>query len=765
MTFGAPLFLLAALAGVLPVVLHLIHRRKAKEVPFSTLRFLKVSVQRTRRRKYIEDVALLLVRMVVLCLLALGLARPAISSLSALWGGGRAWAVAIVVDNSASMATLDAGRPRFETAREGARQVTARLRAGDLVALLPTGGPPRPELGRLFRSHETVRQGLEECTPSFERADLAAKVEYARGLLLEADAPNKEIYVFTDNQAVSWQGLKEHGEEEEAGGRSTAAIIPLVVVNVAREPAPNVALQTIALDSPAPVAGAPFQATVEVVNTAIVAQQKHLELVVDDVRQAVSPTLNIAPGATVKAEFRFTLDRAGAHRGLVRLIEADGSPLDNQLYFAVSVDQQIPLAIVKPRLDVVPEADDAFYLERALLPAGSAGGAFRVTTLAPESLATSNLADQAVIFCVNVGALPPQAAEKLREYVSRGGHLVWICGRNVQSVPYNVMNALAQGQLLPASLDDLHQPLPGGALSWHIGFLDKDNRALAPLCEPASLYQSVLVYKYFPMKWTEHAAPSILAKLDDGQALLTERKVGDGAVLLLGTAVHVDWTNLPLKPLFLPLVARLTFQLAGAETERTMELAGAPVAIPLDTGRGPRAGTTAELEVVRPSGEVVRARDVGTAAGTFRYADTYDAGVYIAKQIDRNSAKPFAFAVNIDPAESDPASLTREKLQARLGRQPMLFCDQPADLVATMARLHEGTSLWEPFLVAVLIGLVLEVFMANRGAAAAARALPAAPVLRPQPAGPQPVAEPPADDLHGFLQSLEKSAAGSHLRD
>ena len=35
---------------------------------------------------------------------------------------------------------------------------------------------------------------------------------------------------------------------------------------------------------------------------------------------------------------------------------------------------------------------------------------------------------------------------------------------------------------------------------------------------------------------------------------LNEREVGAGSVLLLATSVNVDWTNLPLRPLFLPLV-------------------------------------------------------------------------------------------------------------------------------------------------------------------------------------------------------------------
>ena len=51
------------------------------------------------------------------------------------------------------------------------------------------------------------------------------------------------------------------------------------------------------------------------------------------------------------------------------------------------------MAIVKPRRDEVPQADDAFYLERASPrrahtgASGAVGGAFRITTLTPESLA------------------------------------------------------------------------------------------------------------------------------------------------------------------------------------------------------------------------------------------------------------------------------------------------------------------------------------------------------------------------------------------
>ena len=268
----------------------------------------------------------------------------------------------------------------------------------------------------------------------------------------------------------------------------------------------------------------------------------------------------------------------------------------------------------------------------------------------------------------------------------------------------------------------------------------------------------MLVYKHFPVTWSPQAAGRVLIKLDDGQPLLAERVVGTGSVLLLGTGVHVDWTNLPLKPLFLPLLARLTLHLAGAETERTMGLAGAPVRLPLGRGTVHDQAGQPEVEVVRPSGEVVRVRKADQDADGWRYFDTHEAGVYLVRQVNRKPPKQMAFAVNIDPAESDPATVTQADLQARFGTRPLLFCDNPSDLAGTIERLREGTSLWEWFLAAVLIGLVLEVFLANRGAAALAAQARPETGPRPQSTAPTlsgPVGAAVGDDVRRFLESIQ----------
>ncbi len=719
MTFGAIGFLFAALAGIIPVILHMISHQKAKELPFSTLRFLRISVEKTRRRRRIQDLLLMLLRIAVLMLIALGLAKPTLTSLSSLLSGGASTAVAIILDNSASMGTVDHGRMRFETAVGAASQIMDELRPGDRVALYLTGGPDFPEQGKLDPSHEKVRQIVNQSAVSYERADLAVKVHDARRLLAKSDAANKQIFVISDLQELSWEGLKEKGlgpgDSGPVPSLQSPAPVPIIFVDCHRQPKPNVAVADVRLQAEVPVAGLPVEATVELFNAAENAQARRLELYVDGAKEASSPDLKIPAGGRLNHDFQVTFKTGGLHRGEVRLVSDEGSKLDDQRFFTIEVDQGIPVAIVKTDAHEIACLDDSFYVEQALAPGRSGGWAIRGTGVAVDRLPTEPLSDYAVVYCVNLPALDVDTAERLRTYVEKGGHVVWICGDNVEPDAYNRMNEDAQGELLPAPLLEVRAPQPGEDRdSWNLGFLDKEHRALKDLTEPAALYQSVLVYKHVRMDADAAGGAWVMARLDDGEPLLVERSVGQGTVTMLGTSAHVGWTNLPVRPLFLPLLIRLTFELAGAEQTRHQVLAGSPIEIPLKDETRPLA-----VEILPPSGATIRLKlakekEEGGPPRSFRYTDTHDVGIYVLRLLEAARPTHFAYSVNVDPDEADPSKIAREELEGYFGRASVVFAEDPDNLSSTFVRLREGTSLWELFLAVVLIVLVFETFVSNR---------------------------------------------------
>jgi hypothetical protein len=722
MTFAVPLFLAATLAAAIPVILHLVNRQRAKQRPFPTLRFLRVSVQKTRRRKRITDVLLMLVRSAILVLIALGLAKPTVTNLKSLFRAGASSAVAVVLDNSASMGTVDNDRPRFETAQAAAGQILDQLRDGDQVALFPACGAPFPEQGKLDRTQDQVRQMLAGVKLTYERADLGAQVLEARKLLAKADVTNRQIFVLSDMQRVSWESLKKQTETAAKTGPAAEQLtdeerrareIPIVLVDTHRTPKPNVAVTGVSLASAIPVAGLPIRASVELVNSHSAASTRYVELYLDGTKEATSPALTLAGDGRLKHDFLFRFKTGGLHRGEVRLVGDDGNRLDDRRYFSIEVDQGIPVALVKPQAHEIAFLEDTFYLERALAPSKSDSGALKLTTLTASQLATEPLAGFRVVYVVNCPAPDDATAARLRAYVEHGGNLVWICGDNVQPAQYNAADRRTEGRLLPAPLVEMRSPQAGaGHDSWSIGFLDKRHPALAQLTEPASLYQKVLVYKHVRINAASSKEAAVLARLDDGEPLLVQRRVERGTVTLLGTSCHREWTNLPMRPIFVPLVTRLTFELCGTAAARYEGLAGRPLVIPFDPAQRPVA-----VEIVPPSGETIRKTTQGAAGGAaseFRYADTYEVGIYTLRLVLGAGGRQLAYAVNSAPDEAEGTKMRPEELQQLFGTTPLVFAENPDDLSSTFQWLRQGKNLWSVLLAVVLGVLVFETYLSNR---------------------------------------------------
>lgn len=757
MTFAAPWFLLAALAAAIPVVLHLANRRHAKEVPFPTLRFLKVSVQKTRRRKRIQDLLLMLLRAALLLLVAAGLARPIATNFGTLWGDAGT-AVVIVLDNSASMGMIDRDRLRLDTAIAAAVQILDQLDDGDRVALIPTCGPPFPDAGKMDRTQQSVRQILQQCQPSYERANLVLKLRQARKLLDGCDSPNKQIFVLTDMQRASWDGgdslaaagtthdsLAAAGTavpSDKADVPSTAKLpppIPVIIVDCDQAPKPDAAVERVTIETPVVMIGLPVKVAVTVLNASTVPQQRLFELTIDGVKRATSPRLELPPGGHAKHEIAISVQQAGLHRGEVRLIGEDGSRYDDRRFFTLETGRSIPVAVVESRRHEIPYLDDAFYIEQAL--AAGLGG-FRVAALSTGDLPDEPLDKYKVIFCVNVPALSNEAAARLADYVDGGGNLVWIVGDNVDAESYNQMNRQTGGRLLPATLLAIRNAADhAGRDSWHVGFLDEKHPALKNLAEPPSLYESVLVYRHVRLAADETVA-RVLARLDDGEPLLVERGVGDGRVLMLGIGAAVDWSNLPLRPIFMPLLVQLTSQLSDAGRTRTNLTAGQPLeyrfnVVPppsagsFNVAQPPTAGSSGEeyqsqpetqntaqpraaglhwIKLIPPGGEMLQLE----TSESFRFANTHDIGIYELRIPDAENPIRVAYTVNFDPAEADPAKIEAAELDELLGGAPLLVADDPDDLTATFVQLREGNSLWGPFLLVVLFALVFETFLSNR---------------------------------------------------
>lgn len=124
--------MLAGIAAVaVPIIIHLLNRRKFKTVTWAAMKFIKLSVDQNQRRMRIEDLILLLIRCALVVLLALALARPASKNAASDVLGQTKVTAFVILDNSYSMDLQGRdGKNAFEEARAAAQETLKALPSG-----------------------------------------------------------------------------------------------------------------------------------------------------------------------------------------------------------------------------------------------------------------------------------------------------------------------------------------------------------------------------------------------------------------------------------------------------------------------------------------------------------------------------------------------------------------------------------------------------------------------------------------------------------
>ena len=167
MAFLNPLFLFGLFAAAIPLMIHLWSRRQAVTVDFSSLMFLVVAHRQNVRRLQLKQLLILLLRMLIVALIALALARPFLTLGLPLASIRAKTDVVIVLDNSYSMGYQDVDGKWFDDAKSIATDVLKSLRHGDSAALILMSDIARPEFRQLTPDIESVIQTIQEAEVSY----------------------------------------------------------------------------------------------------------------------------------------------------------------------------------------------------------------------------------------------------------------------------------------------------------------------------------------------------------------------------------------------------------------------------------------------------------------------------------------------------------------------------------------------------------------------------------------------------------------------
>jgi hypothetical protein len=166
----------------------------------------------------------------------------------------------------------------------------------------------------------------------------------------------------------------------------------------------------------------------------------------------------------------------------------------------------------------------------------------------------------------------------------------------------------------------------------------------------------------------------------------------------MAAPADATWSDLPLQPVFLPLVQRLVAHAAGLVDSRRWFSVGEVAALPPE----PRY-----LTVAHPFGERTRVGPDSTRTLVLR-----EPGIYLATS--EVAATPVArFAVNTAAAESDLAVIGPDEITA-LVRPAADSAAGSAEARLTVAEQERAQSWWIVLLVVAVLLLVAEAWYAGR---------------------------------------------------
>jgi hypothetical protein len=688
--FMNPLFLAAVSAAAIPLIIHLIHQRRSRVVDFSSLKFLKLVDLKVARSKRLKEILLMALRMSILALLALALARPVLTPKSASAAGNAAASAVFILDDSYSMSASSGGSAVFARALEALDKSLSTFSDGDQIAFMLLSAPDN---SAAFSSKVSDISGkLKSARPSSIRGNAAAALEAAYALLRKSTAPNKEIFIATDLQNSLWKSAAASKLP-----RFDKSVAIYILDAGASEPLSNLAVTNVSVGAGAKPGSACVDALVRNFGTDAVSVAVSLSWDGARVRESSSA---VPPGGESLVRFEVEKVTPGIHEGFVSL-SGDAVAADNVRFFTTDRPAKKRILLIDGAPSAVPYQDEVFYLKYALDP-GLAGtdSVFESETAAFRTLDPSVLSKFSAVVLANVPAVPPPVAARIEEFVRSGGALVVFPGDMVNFKQYE--NTI--GHLLPAriaapfgSVEDRGE---GGAFKLR---LEPGHEAFAQIAADVSApLEEARFWRAFGLERIKGRG-RVMAAFSNSEDAIVEWQIGKGRVVLAAFPADMDWSNLPVRSAFVPLVHQIFKFAAGIRDIKSDFLAGEVLNVQIEPGNA---------SVVLPSGETLQLGKAGSD-GTVACPGTRETGVYKFKA----GGVTRAAAVNVDTAESVLERADEKTLSAVFRPARFAVIKDPADVPSAVNEFRHGVELFTYLLILAIAAFLLECWLSNTFAA------------------------------------------------
>jgi len=634
MIFPASIFLyLLPLAG-LPILFHLILKRKKRTVIFSTLMFFHRTNPRLNSHRKIRQWLLLLMRMLLIALILLALSRPKFVTSAGLAGK---ISVVAIVDNSGSMsatAEADDDKTKLECAVEGARRLISELAGGCEAAVVLLVDDPKVEVAdSLTSDREVLLACLDKIRPTQATGDASFALTRSFELLRASSAGSGAVHVFSDLQQSEWANPQIANRKSQI---ANCTVYFHKVKSQIRGEA-NVAITAVQFPQERILPNHPYTVGLVLQNNSGLSADIRVNTV-DSYARKNTENVVLAAGRTKAVELEVKLDEAGDH-WIKAWVEGDGFSADNEAAIALLCEETATVLFAgKP--------EEFGVLPVALSPSGQGQFTGMVVEYCLPQQINKTVAEKKPILIVTTWNGIQSASENstwLQEYVENGGNLL-------------IVPSAAPGQRtfsgqfpnwLGAGIRQ-REVYPQGA---KLEILDNKAAFWQRLREATSDSQlePISVYVFYPLQVTAEFTP--LLGVDWGpqtrknafgephsprRIVIAHRTLGQGNIYVSGTAFASRWNTLPSTAVLVVVAQRMAVTGTSSKEKRVLSLVAGERPRDIRAQSSPRldggrlAPATAGVEILSLVGDPMDWKGKESEIPTFPLA-----GVYSVKVVRR----------------------------------------------------------------------------------------------------------------------------------
>lgn len=686
MTFLNPAILFGLLAASIPIILHFLNLRKLKKIEFSTLIFLK-ELQKTKIRKIkLKQWPLLLLRVLIILLLVIAFARPAVKT--GISGSSAAKTTAVfIIDNTFSMSIVGNDGSYLNKAKKIASELLTNFQSGDEIAIVPLVTENNYTV-KAKSDFNVLQKEIESIQISGVRKTLNDALINSGKVLYDSKNFNKEIYLITDLQSGSFYNRETELSDLSGLFKNTRSF----VVDLEKKSAVNLGVDSIRLNTQIFEKNKPLNFQASIKNYSGTTSGNTVVSLFINSKRSAQQSITLNSGESKQIFFETTLSDTGLVNASVEL-EDDDLSFDNKRFTSFYVPDKIKLLLL------YNSYDDVKFIRMVLN--SQTINSLQVTEANISQLPSQMLQQYDAV--VLVGLPGANGFDQLKNYCNGGGGVLFFPGSN------------SDLNLIRNFFRVLELPLPEN-------FVGKKNSADSPaqfdkvdfnhplftnLFEDKSRTNIESPDIYYYMKINPGVGGKDVISMFDKSALLSEYKSGSGKILVFNTLPVLSWTNFPLKSFFPVLLSKSILYLSSHFKEEGNSICGEELFINLPASR--------QIKVLYPNDmtEFINTDSLQNK-NYLRFSNTSQTGTY--KFYIGNRLIDF-YSVNHDPKESITDYYLISDLEnffEKIGLDVSIkTLEEDRNISEQIFNSRFGTELWKYFIIAALFLALIEMFVAK----------------------------------------------------